>query len=71
MKKTQRGFSIYSEGKDSYGAEVDIQMSSAVNKRCWIKIKGGALDNNDGTAHITEGHAKRIIKALEKFIADD
>jgi hypothetical protein len=74
MKKTNRGFRIYSEFKDTYGADVRVQMSSNVLKRCWIFVKGGMqkeyADKNDGSLHLSEAQAKRLITALQKFIQD-
>ena len=66
MRKTNRGFAIYSEFKDTYGSTVRVQMSSNVLKRCWIFV-----DEKDyGAIHLSEAQAKRLIKALEKFLAD-
>ena len=76
MKKTNRGFSVYSEFTDTYGSKVVVQMSSAVLKRCWIFVhndgkspKGNLV--TDGAIHINNRQAKLIINALQKFLVDD
>jgi len=76
MKKTPRGFAIYTEFKDSYLSDVRVQMSSSVLKRCWIFVKNegkqaGSNLETDGAIHLDVKQAKRLIKALERFIADD
>ena len=71
MKKTNRGFPIYSQFKDTYNANITVQMSSSVLKRCWIFIQDGEIEKNSGSAHLSEAQAKRIIEGLKKFIKDD
>ena len=78
MKRTNRGFWIFSEFKDSYDQTITVQESSSINKRCWIFVKN--KDGNDGfedkagggfhsySAHLSPAQAKRLIKALERFI---
>ncbi len=68
--KDNRGFETYSDQTDSYGANVRVKMSSAVDKHCWIFIQGGQITDNKGSAHLTPGQAKRVITALQKFLAD-
>ncbi len=75
MNKTNRGFRIYSEFTDTYKSKVRIQMSSNVLKRCWIFVKndGKSPESNlitDGAIHLSDGQAKLVIKALEKFLQD-
>lgn len=74
-KKDQRGFGIYTEFVDTYGASVRIKQSSSISKRCWIYIEGGATagtsSSNDGATHLNVVQAKMVIKALQKFLLDD
>lgn len=73
MKKTQRGFKVYSEFVDSYKSNVVVQESSSVLERCWIFVTNdgktpGSNLVTDGAIHLTKGQAKFLIKALTKFI---
>lgn len=73
VKRNSRGFREYLTMKDFYGAEVRVTKSSIATRSCvWIFIKDGgaaAIGNpNDGAAHLTKAQARRIIKALTKFI---
>ena len=78
MKKTNRGFSIYSEFKDSYRNTVRVQESSAATQHCcWVFVtneegKDGVWDPAtssyiSATAHLTKAQARRLAKALLKF----
>lgn len=76
MKKTNRGFKIYSEFTDTYKSKVQIQESSSIFKRCWIFVKneGKHPESNlvtDGAIHLNTKQAKLIISALQKFLADN
>jgi hypothetical protein len=73
--KDARGFSEYLTMKDAYEADVKIKMSSSAEKKCvWFYVKGGGIvasgGINDGAAHLTEAQARRVIKALQKFLED-
>jgi len=75
MKKTPRGFRIYLEFSDTYQSRVRVQMSSSVQKRCWIFVKNegkNPLSNmvTDGAIHLDQRQARWVIKALQKFIKD-
>jgi len=71
MKRTERGFAIYGEFKDSYDASIRIIESSADPLiYCWVYIDGGGITNNDGATHLTVAQAQKLIKALEAFIKD-
>ena len=76
MKKTNRGFPIYTEFKDSYQQEVRVQQSSSMERaHAWIFCK---KDGQDGvfhlgrwqsySPHLTVAQAKRVRMALKKFI---
>lgn len=70
MKHTCRGFRIYSEFLDSYKSEVRIQESSSAEGRyCWIFTKKAGEGDIDWAPHLSVYQAKRVVKALEKFIA--
>ena len=69
--RTERGFKIYSQFKDFNGEDVRVQRSSAIGRRLvWIfpeaKIHMGEAVSG---AHLTVAQAKRVIKALERFIS--
>ncbi len=79
MKKTNRGFNIYSEFKDSYQNTISVQESSAAMRECvWIFVKNkdgkdGALHMGEwqaATAHLTKPQARRLAKALLKFAGE-
>lgn len=70
MKRTLRGFGIYTEFKDLYGKNCRVQASSLATKRAvWIQNE---IDNFTGipigNAHLSVVMAKRIIKALQAFV---
>lgn len=75
MKRTPRGFAVYSQMKDRKGQEVRVQMSSEMGGPfCWIFCK---KDGADGVMHLgnwqsfspylTRAQARRVAKALLKF----
>jgi hypothetical protein len=70
-RKTNRGFRIYCDFADSYGNQVRVQESSSAEKYCaWIFCHKGPSSNMDEPSpHLTISQAKRVIRALEKFIA--
>lgn len=81
MKKTSRGFNVYSEFKDSNQNIIRIQKSSSAMKECcWIFIEskdGSGLFFDKATnefhahsPHLTKTQAKILIKGLSKFIKD-
>lgn len=66
---TQRGFHGYAEINDTYGARVRVQDSSAATRTCvWIFVEGGAVDGNNGSAHLTQRQAIVVRDALTEFI---
>lgn len=76
MKRTARGFAIYTEFKDTYGNTVTVQKSSAAcYDRVWVFAK-----NKDGvdafehmgelhgvSPHLSKQQARWLAKALLKF----
>lgn len=72
MTKTLRGFTIYSEFKDSYGQAVRIQESSAATRKCvWIFCTASDNDCQPKVClgpHLTVSQAKRVIRALQRFV---
>ena len=73
MKRTERGFAIYTEFKDFNGATICVKRSSSMGRRLvWIQnevILCGPDKEPIGNAHLTSTQARRVIKALESFIA--
>jgi len=76
MKKTSRGFNIYSEFKDSYNNQIRVQESSSAMKECvWIfcdypegkSVKFHAGDWQSAAPHLTKAQARKLAKALLKF----
>jgi hypothetical protein len=71
-RRTKRGFRIYADFKDQYGANVHIVESSLATKRCvWIQNEicfCGPDKEPIGNAHLTVTMAKRVILALQKFV---
>lgn len=78
-----RGLSMYTEFTDTYGARIELQTSSAAcAPRCWLRIKGGEVNNPKGeiktesgrelhfAAHLSLAQAKRLRKGLDKWITD-
>ena len=82
MKKTKRGFNVYSEFKDTHGSVITVQESSAASEKCvWIFLDGARgrgstfFDEVTGKYHAVSPHlnkvkAKQLIKALTKFVED-
>ena len=70
-KKTKRGFRIYSDFKDFDGERVRVQESSLATKRAvWIfaEVRFHMGEHIAGI-HLDRARAKRLIRALELFIA--
>ena len=70
MKRTERGFAIYTEFKDEYGKNIRVQASSLAMKRCvWIQNEVTEhMGQHFGNAHLTVAMTKRVIKALQAFV---
>lgn len=81
MKRTPRGFIVFSEFTDSYGSRIRVQESSSAEERAvWIfchnnecgradplaSVLGG---EKDFTPHLNVAQARRLRNALDKFIA--
>ncbi len=68
---SDRGFIGYDSFKDSYGAEVKIQESSAASgPHCWIFVEGGGIDDNKGSAHLDEAQARIVRDALDAWLGE-
>lgn len=71
MKRTARGFTIYAELADSYGADVSVVESSAAERQCvWIFTDGGAVQGNHGSLHLTRKQATKVRDALNAWLKD-
>lgn len=71
MKRTQRGFGIYTQFKDLYGKDVRVQASSLASKRAvWIfpEVETACTGEHIAGAHLSVALAKRIINALQRFV---
>jgi hypothetical protein len=77
LKRTNRGFAIYGEYKDTRGNKVRVQQSSsAAGPRCWIFVEdkdGKDIQFSTPTGyqsvspHLTKHQAKLLAGALLRF----
>jgi hypothetical protein len=78
MKRTSRGFAVFTEFVDTYGNKVRVQQSSAAGvDRCWIfsnypdgssaKHHGATGELVSPSPHLTRAQARRVAKALLRF----
>lgn len=77
MKRTNRGFAVFTQFTDTYGADVRVQMSSAAGvRRCWVFAHGGGTiraehredqERNNAAPHLSPAQARRMAKALLRF----
>ena len=75
MKRTNRGFGIYTEFVDTYGQEVRVQQSSsAESDRVWIFCHKDGKDSHIHlgetqaySPHLSRKQAVRLAKALLRF----
>lgn len=76
MKKTNRGFNIFTEFKDTYKNTIRVQQSSsAMTNAVWIftDSTGPSFEKcpeNSSAPHLNKTQAKRLIKALQKFVGE-
>ena len=70
MRRTNRGFAIYTQFKDLYGKDVRVQASSLATRRAvWIFPETSMhMGEPQAGAHLTVAQAKRVIKALQAFV---
>jgi hypothetical protein len=70
MKRTPRGFALYTEFKDIDGENVKVQRSSSIGKRLVYIFPAARIHLGTAIAgaHLTVGMAKRVIKALQQFV---
>lgn len=77
MRHTARGFGIYSEFTDTYQNRIRVQHSSAaMMDAVWIFCDGesdgkmvvGSAKPFRSAPHLSVSQAKRLIRALQKFI---
>lgn len=62
MKRAKNGLMILTEFRDTYGAVVTVQHSSAIEPRCWIFCEG-----TQSAPHLSPAQARRVAKALLRF----
>ena len=72
MKRTPRGFVVFTQFIDSYHNEVRVQESSNAEGRfVWVfcsPSKGSTFGESDSPSpHLTPAQARRVAKALLKF----
>lgn len=70
MKKTARGFNVYSEFRDTYGQKIAVVESSAATQHCvWIQTEArpSEPEAQNNFPHLNKVQARRVAKALLKF----
>lgn len=76
MKRTPRGFKIYSEFKDTYGNQIRVQeSSSACAGRIWIftsfsdgkEVHYHCTGHVSASPHLSKAQARRLAKTLLRF----
>ena len=71
MKTDERGFNIYDELEDTYGARIKIKHSSTWGMgHGWIFVEGGSITDNKGSIHMDIDIAKKIIAALKIYVKE-
>ena len=70
MKRNQRGFAMYAQFKDYDGEEVKVQRSSSIGRRLVYIFPAAKIHLGEAIsgAHLTVPMAKRVIKALQRFV---
>jgi hypothetical protein len=67
---TDRGFSDFANFDDTYGAGVRVTESSAEPlDKVWVFIEGGAVNHNNGSAHLNVKQAEKLATALLSWVA--
>jgi ribA/ribD-fused uncharacterized protein len=61
---TQRGFAVFLEIEDDYGADVAVVESSDTEGHVWIQIDGGQITSNKGSTLLSPEQARRVARAL-------
>ena len=71
MKRTQRGFAMYTEFTDYDGETVKVQRSSSCGRRLVYIFPAAKIHLGEIScgAHLTVPMAKRVIRALQAFVA--
>lgn len=70
MKRTQRGFAVYGLIKDSRGVVLRVQQSSAMGgPYVWLFVDDvKQVYREEPAPHLNRAQAKRVIKALQRFV---
>jgi hypothetical protein len=69
--RTSRGFAIYAEFSDGYGADVSVIQSSSAERDCvWIFTEGGAVSGNKGSVLLTKDLAVEMRDALNAWLLE-
>lgn len=75
MRRTSRGFKIFSQFKDIHGQTIKVQESSTIIPSCWVFMEGAETPFNTHLGiksypaiHLTEAQARRLYRALGKFL---
>lgn len=73
LRRTARGFRVYAEFVDTYGATVDVVASSlATERRVWLHVRpdGATATVPGGNAHLDADGAVRVRDALDTWLAE-
>lgn len=71
MKKTARGFGVYTEFTDTYKNKIEVtQSSAACYDRVWVHIMGAGDPwlKGEASAHLSKQQAKWLIKGIQKWL---
>ncbi len=62
---------VYTDFKDLYKAHVQVvEGMYSLEPTVYMYVKGGEIDTNAGTMHLSVEQAKQVIHALNEFIKD-
>lgn len=64
QQRDQRGFAVFGDVKDDYGASIHVKQSSDVNGHVWLFTDGGAVQNNHAAALLSPLQAMRLAGLL-------
>lgn len=68
MRYTSRGFGIWEQFEDRYGAHIRVQSSSSASERCvWIFSNEPDKEGAGGAIHLNRAQAVKLRRALEAW----
>lgn len=68
---TNRGFGVYADFVDSYGAKIAVYESSAATDYCvWVAARGGSLTDNNAAMHLTREEATELRDGINAWLSE-